>query len=89
MKDILKVKSKSPCVYCTLKGVWDFWMLGNHRIMKVRFSSVPDITMSKAAKVAGLTLWEMEKCMIEQGYRSDYSVEDLEKESILLKDRKA
>ena len=56
-------------------------MLGNHRIMKVRFSSVPDITMSKAAKVAGLTLWEMEKCMIEQGYKSDYSIEDLEKES--------
>ena len=37
--------------------------------------------MSKAAKVAGLTLWEMEKCMIEQGYKSDYSIEDLEKES--------
>ncbi len=40
-----------------------------------------EITMSKAAKIAGLTLWEMEKYMIEQGYKSDYSIEDLERES--------
>ncbi|MBI2631651.1 hypothetical protein HYW75_01470 [Candidatus Pacearchaeota archaeon] len=48
-----------------------------------------EITMSKTAKVTGLTIWEIEKYMIEQDYRSDYSIEDLEKESNFLNDRKA
>lgn len=38
------------------------------------------ITISEAAKRAGLTLWEMEKYLVEQGFRSEYSIEDLEKE---------
>ena len=38
------------------------------------------ITMSKAAKQAEITVWEMEKYLIDQGYRSEYSIEDLEKE---------
>ena len=39
-----------------------------------------EITFSEAAELAGLTLWEMEKYMIENGVRSSYSLEDLEKE---------
>jgi len=39
-----------------------------------------EITFSEAARMAGLTLWEMEKYLIEQGFKSDYSIEDLEKE---------
>ena len=44
-----------------------------------------EITFSEAARLAGLTLWEMQRYLIEQGYRSDYSVEDLERELELLK----
>ena len=43
-----------------------------------------NISFSKAAEIAGLTLWEMEKYLINQGYRSEYSIEDLEKEMNLL-----
>ena len=42
------------------------------------------ITMSEAAKKANLTIWEMEKYLIEQGYKSEYSIDDLEKESKIL-----
>jgi len=42
------------------------------------------ITFSAAAKEAGMTLWEMEKFLVEKGYKSEYSIEDLEKESKLL-----
>ena len=38
------------------------------------------ITLSKAASKAGLTIWEMEKYLIEQGFKSSYSIEDLKKE---------
>lgn len=38
------------------------------------------ITLSKAAHQAGLTIWEMEKYLVEQGFKSSYSTEDLEKE---------
>lgn len=38
------------------------------------------ITMSEAAKQAGMTVWEMEKYLVERGFKSEYSVEDLEKE---------
>ena len=43
------------------------------------------ITFSEAAHRAGLTLWEMENYLIEQGVTSNYSVEELEKEMKLLK----
>ena len=43
------------------------------------------ITLSNAAEQAGLTIWEMEKYLIENGYKSDYSLEDFEKEMKMLK----
>jgi len=43
------------------------------------------ITLAEAAKNANFTIWEMEKYLIEKGYKSDYSIEDLEKESDKLK----
>ena len=38
------------------------------------------ITISEAAHYAKITVWEMEKYLIEQGYFSSYSIEDLERE---------
>lgn len=43
------------------------------------------VTLSQAATEAGLTLWEMEKHLVEQGFKSSYSTEDLERELELLK----
>lgn len=37
-------------------------------------------TISKAAQKAGLTIWEMEQYLICQGYKSQYSIEDLKEE---------
>jgi len=42
------------------------------------------ITLSEAANKANLTLWEMEKFLVDRGYKSEYSIEDLEKEMMLL-----
>lgn len=39
-----------------------------------------NITITEAAHKAELTLWEMEKYLVGQGYKSDYSIEDLKKE---------
>ena len=47
-----------------------------------------EITFSKAAKSAELTLWDMEKYLIDSGFKSDYSIEDLEKEIALLNKKK-
>ena len=38
------------------------------------------ITLSEAAKAANLTIWEMQKYLIDKGFKSDYSIDDLEKE---------
>jgi metal-responsive CopG/Arc/MetJ family transcriptional regulator len=38
------------------------------------------ITMSKAAQKSNQTIWEMEQYLVCQGYRSQYSVEDLKQE---------
>lgn len=38
------------------------------------------VTFSIAAKRTGLTLWEFEQALIASGFKSDYSIEDLEKE---------
>ncbi len=38
------------------------------------------VTISEAAHQAGITLWEMEQYLVERGYKSSYSVEDLERE---------
>jgi len=42
------------------------------------------ITLSEAAKQADITLWEMEKFLVEQGYKSEYSIEDLADELRIL-----
>ena len=42
------------------------------------------VTLSEASHQAGLTLWEMENYLVERGYQSSYSVEDLENELRLL-----
>ena len=42
------------------------------------------ITLSESAHRAEITIWEMEQYLTEQGYRSFYSIEDLEKEINLL-----
>jgi len=43
-----------------------------------------NITLSEAAHQASLNLWEMEKYLVEQGFKSSYSMEDLEKEMKIL-----
>mgnify|MGYP001594091798 CR=1 FL=1 len=43
------------------------------------------ITISEAASQAEFTIWEMEKYLVGQGFVSNYSIEDLEKELKLLK----
>lgn len=42
------------------------------------------ITFTEAAHRAGLTLWDMEHYLVDKGFRSEYSVEDLEREIKLL-----
>lgn len=42
------------------------------------------ITISEAANMAEITIWEMEQYLVEQGYKSSYSIEDLEKEIKLI-----
>ena len=43
-----------------------------------------ELTLSEAAHQAGLTVWEMERYLVEQGFSSSYSVEDLTREAQLL-----
>ena len=43
-----------------------------------------EISFSESAKQAGLTLWEMEKYLVEEGFKSDYSAEDLARELRIL-----
>ncbi|MCX6799452.1 MAG: UPF0175 family protein [Candidatus Diapherotrites archaeon] len=38
------------------------------------------ITLSKAAQRSNQTLWEMEQYLVCQGYKSQYSIEDLKQE---------
>jgi len=42
------------------------------------------MTISEASGLASLTILEMEKYLVDQGYVSSYSVEDFEKEMKLL-----
>ena len=42
------------------------------------------VTLSAAAHHAGLTVWEMEQYLVGRGFRSSYSIEDLERETQLL-----
>jgi metal-responsive CopG/Arc/MetJ family transcriptional regulator len=39
-----------------------------------------EVTLSKAAEKAETTIWEMEKFLFESGYKSEYSVKDLQRE---------
>lgn len=39
-----------------------------------------EATLSGAAEMAEVTLWEMERVLVEKGYRSRYDLEDLERE---------
>ena len=41
-------------------------------------------TLSESAHRAGLTLWDMERYLVEQGMASSYSTDDLEQELRLL-----
>jgi metal-responsive CopG/Arc/MetJ family transcriptional regulator len=38
------------------------------------------ITISEAANKAEITIWEMEQYLVEQGFKSSYSIEDLKNE---------
>ena len=42
------------------------------------------ITISEAADMAEITIWEMEQYLVEQGYKSSYSIDDLEEEINLI-----
>lgn len=42
------------------------------------------ITISQAAKMSNLTIREMQKYLVEEGYKSEYSIKDLEKDMKLL-----
>jgi metal-responsive CopG/Arc/MetJ family transcriptional regulator len=43
------------------------------------------VTLSEAAHQAGLTVWEMEQYLVGRGFKSSYSIEDLERETRLLR----
>ena len=43
------------------------------------------LTLSEAAHQAGITLWDMERYLVEHGFISSYSLEDLDHELQLLK----
>ena len=45
------------------------------------------ITFSEAAHRTGLTLWDMQHYLIDTGFRSEYSLDDLQKEMGLMKER--
>lgn len=40
------------------------------------------VTIAGAAERAGITIWEMQEYLVDQGYVSSYSIEDLEAETI-------
>ncbi len=43
-----------------------------------------NITFSKAAENANLTLWEMEQYLVTKGFKSSYSIDDLDEEIKIL-----
>ena len=63
-------------------------ILGYADFMKKKYTQeylAGSLTLSQAADCAGLTIWEMEKHLVENGFKSSYSTEDLEKELKSLK----
>lgn len=43
------------------------------------------ITISKAAEEADTTIWDMEKYLVDEGFKSSYSLDDLEEETKLIR----
>ena len=43
------------------------------------------ITLSQAAYQANVTLWEMQQLLIQKGFQSQYSINDLEEEMNILR----
>lgn len=39
-----------------------------------------DLTITEAADLAGLTVWELERYLVQAGYTSAYSITDLDRE---------
>ena len=61
-------------------------MLGYADLMKERAAqryASGQLTLSEAAHQAELTLWELERYLVERGFKSSYSIEDLEREANL------
>ncbi len=46
------------------------------------------ITFSEAAYRAGLNFWDMEHYLVDKGFKSDYSLEDLDEQIKLLQKKK-
>lgn len=40
-----------------------------------------EVTMSEAADLAGLTVWEMERALVGDGYTASYTIGDLDREA--------
>lgn len=62
-------------------------MIGYREVMQKKAAEKyikGSITLSEASRQAGMTLWEMEKYLVEHGFKSGYSIEDLEREMKLL-----
>ena len=45
-------------------------------------------TMSGAADEAGISMWDMQSFLVKSGFKSEYSVEDLQKEAAFLEKKK-
>jgi len=45
-------------------------------------------TLSRASENAGITLWEMEEYLVKKGFKSQYSVEDLEEDFLKIRKKK-
>jgi len=43
-----------------------------------------NVTISEAARLAEMTIWEMEQFLIEEGHKSSYSIDDLKNELKIL-----
>ena len=46
------------------------------------------ITFSEAARRGGVNLWDMQQYLVEKGFKSQYAIEDLERELSFLKKKK-
>lgn len=68
-----------------------FMVRGYQEIIKERAAQEykeGKITFSEAAHRAGLTLWDMEQYLVGGGFKSNYSLDDLEEEMNFLRKKK-